>query len=100
MTTDVFFQHIATTYFDDTGMWPYLQQSVHNEMAYEKIIDAYMIPRVTADILRIVLVLVEFDESAARFEIQRYGDHTDAVMTIYLLSDDNGAYNVLAVGKN
>jgi hypothetical protein len=100
MTTDVFFQHIATTYFEDTGMWTYLKQSVRNELVYENIIDAYMIPRVTADILRIVLVLVEFDIYGKRLEIERFGDYTDALMTIYMLSDDNGGYDVLGIGKN
>jgi hypothetical protein len=81
-------------------MWPYLQQSVRNEVAYEKIIDAYVIPRVTADILRVVIVFYEFDDQHRRFEIERFGDPMDATMTIYLLSDDNGGYDVLAVGKN
>jgi hypothetical protein len=94
---DTFFQHIASTYFDDMGMWPYLRQSVGNELAYEKIIDAYMIPRVTADILRVVIVLYEFDDRHQRFEIERFGDPTDAVMTIYMLSDDNGGYDVLGI---
>lgn len=100
MSTDIFFQHIATTYFDDTGMWPYLRQSVRNELAYEKIIDAYIIPRVTADILRIVIVLYEFDDQHRRFEIERFGDPTDATMTIYLLSDDNGGYDVLGISHD
>lgn len=97
---DVFFQHIAATYFDDEGMWPYLRQSVRNELAYEQIIDAYMIPRVTADILRVVIVLYEFDDRHRRFEIERFGDPTDATMTIYLLADNNGHYDVLGIAHD
>ena len=97
---DAFFQHIAVTYFNDEGMWPYLRQSVRNELAYEKIIDAYMIPRVTADILRVVIVLYEFDNKHQCFEIERFGDPTDATMTIYLLSDDNGGYDVLGISHD
>ena len=94
---DIFFQAIAVIYFDDEGMWPYLQESVRNELAYETLIDAYMIPRVTADILRVVIVLYEFDDLRRHFEIERFGDPTDNTMTIYLLSDDNGGYDVLGL---
>ena len=101
---DIFFQYVATMYFNDPGMWPYLQESVRKELVYEKVNDAYMIPRVTADILRVVIVLYEFDCIHLRFEIQRYGDPTDATMTIYLLSDDHGGFDVLGMthvlGKN
>ena len=84
-----FFHHVASAYYGDTTMAPYIQLCIRNAM---KSTPTSTVPELLSSLLNIYLVLYEFDPETHTMVAQRYGDPVGAYKSIYILADDDGTF--------
>ena len=87
---DTFFHRVASAYYGDSTMAPYIQLCVRNALKTNPELDSNTVPELLSSLLNIYLVLYEFDPETHKMVAQRYGDPVGAYKAIYILADDDG----------
>ena len=85
-----FFQCVASAYYGDSTMAPYIQQCMKNAVKTDPDLNDSTLPERLSSLLNIYLVLYEFDPETNIMVAQRYGDPINAVKSIYIVADDDG----------
>lgn len=88
---DTFFHRVASAYYGDSTMAPYIQLCVRNALKANPDLNVNTVPELLSSLLNIYLVLYEFDPETHTLVVQRYGNPVGASKAIYILADDDGS---------